>query len=110
MLFYEKTAPRPLTTKIDEIQNQTWNELNYWVLIKRLCQKFSRLKTEMNPSFNKDGLESDFSICSSAQEHSNIYFIAEHRTGAAKVEIWFLYVLNAWHCGAEERVGSVSIT
>ena len=62
----------------------------------------------MNPSFNKDGLESDFSICSSAQEHSNIYFIAEHCTGAIKVDLWFLNVLNA--CGAEERVGSVSIT
>ena len=67
----------------------------------------------MNPSFNKDGLESDFSICSSAQEHSNIYFIAEHCTGAIKVDTWFLNkynVLNVWHCGAEERVGSVSIT
>ena len=64
----------------------------------------------MNPSFNKDGLESDFSICSSAQEHSNINFIAEHCTDATKVDIWVLDVFNAWHCGAEERVGSVSIT
>ena len=40
LLFYEKIAPRSLTTKTDEIQNQTWNELNYWVLIKDFVRSF----------------------------------------------------------------------